>query len=104
MRTFLLSAVFAVLFSLNAFATPPSVVLVQYHLINNLLTVTRGVGKTQTIELKDLDVRKNFASNAEQLHTLFSALYAEGYELRNSSEIGSTSNNTQTVTYVFVKP
>ncbi|HEX8504924.1 MAG TPA: hypothetical protein VF630_06120 [Hymenobacter sp.] len=104
MRTFWLSAVFTVLFSLTAFATPPSVVLVQYHLLNNLLTVTRGVGKTQTIELKNLDVRKNFAPNAEQLHTLFSGLYAEGYELRNSSEIGSPARNTQIVTYVFVKP
>jgi len=90
--------------SFTAFATPPSIVLVQYHVINNLLTVTRGVGKTQTIELGALDARKKFQSNAEQLYTLFNGLYAEGYELRNSSEIGSVAGNTQTVTYVFVKP
>ena len=104
MRTFLLSAVFTAMVSPAAVAAPPSVVLVQYHIVSNQLTVTRGIGKTQTIELGALDARKKFQSNAEQLHALFSQLYAEGYELRNSSELGSVVANTQTVTYVFVKP
>lgn len=104
MRKFLLSTAFTAMVSFSAVAGPPSMVLVQYHMINNLLTVTRGVGNTQTIELGALDVRKKFQANAEQFYTLFSGLYAQGYELRNSSEIGSTANNTQTVTYVFVKP
>jgi hypothetical protein len=104
MRTFLLSAVFTAIISFAAVAAPPSVVLVQYHIVSNQLTVTRGIGKTQTIELGDLDARKKIPTNAEQFYILFSGLYAEGYELRNSSEIGSPANNTQTVTYVFVKP
>jgi hypothetical protein len=104
MRTYLLSAVFAAMVSFAAFAGPPSVVLVQYHVMFNQLTVTRGVGKSQTIQLGSLEARKHFQSNAEQLHTLFNGLYAEGYELRNSSELGSVAASTQTVTYVFVKP
>ena len=105
MRTFLLSAVLAAMVSLGALATPPPhLVLVQYHVTFNQLTVTRGVGQTQTIELGALDARKKFQSNAEQLYTLFNGLYAEGYELRNSSELGAVAANTQTVTYVFVKP
>lgn len=103
MRKFLLSAVFTVLFSFAAWAVPPSVVLVQYHVTLNLVTITHGVGQTQTKQLGPLDARKKFKDNAEELQTLFSALYADGYELRNSSELGSVAAGTQTVMYVFVR-
>ncbi|MBH8558573.1 hypothetical protein [Hymenobacter negativus] len=104
MRTLMLSAVFTLMLSQMAVAAPPSLVLVQYHYITNSLTVTRGLGQTQTIELAPLDVKKKFQANAEGLYTLFAGLYGEGYTLQNSSEIGSSSSGTLTVNYVFVKP
>ncbi|MDB5268564.1 MAG: hypothetical protein JWP58_1604 [Hymenobacter sp.] len=104
MRTLLLSAVFMLMMSRVAVGAPPSLVLVQYHYTTNSLTVTRGPGQTQTIELAPLDIRKRFEANAEQFYTLFAGLYGEGYTLQNSSEIGSASSNTLTVNYVFVKP
>ena len=101
---FLLSIVFATMVSFTALAVPPSLVLVQYHAFNNSLTVTRGVGQTKTIELENLAVKKRFQSNAEQLYTLFSDLYAEDYTLHDTAEIGKATDGAQTVTYVFVKP
>ena len=102
MRTLLLSAVFTALVSLTAFAAPPSLVLVQYHVWDDLLTVTRGAGETKTIPLRTLNSRKSRVPNAEQLHALFAGLYAEGYELKNSTKYSNSS--TETVTYIFVKP
>jgi hypothetical protein len=104
MRTLFLSAVFTILLTQLAAGAPPSLVLVQYHYVTNSLTVTRGLGQTQTIELAPLDVKKRFQDNAEQFHALFAGLYGEGYTLQNSSEIGSPTSGTLTVNYVFVKP
>lgn len=104
MRTLLLSAVFTLLMSSMAVGAPPTLVLVQYHYVTNSLTVTRGPAQTQTIELAPLDVKKKFQANAEQLLSVFTGLYGEGYTLQNSSEIGSASSGTLTVNYVFVKP
>ena len=100
MRTFLLSAVFTAMVSLTAFGTPPSVVLVRFHHLERLITVTRGAGKTETVPtLRPLP--KNYAANAEQLQILFTKLYEEGYSLQSTS--ASSVNVSEVVTYVFVK-
>lgn len=105
MRTFLLSAVFAVMVSLSALAIPPSVVLVQMHSRTNNITITRGPRNTRTIEIADPASVKNYEANAEKLLAVFSELYADGYELKNSTVSNITpSGGAETVTYVFVKP
>ena len=103
MRTFLLSAVFTAMVSLTALAAPPSVVLVQYHYFDRVITVTRGAGKTEAITALPF-AAKNRAVNAEQLHALFTKLYEEGYSLQNSSTTGTGVGTLEFVTYVFVKP
>ena len=105
MRALLLSAVFTAMVSLTAFGDPPGVVLVQFHSRNNALTVTRGPGKTETLDVPEPRVPKNYGKSAEKLLAVFAGLYAEGYELKNStvSDAGSPSA-FETVTYVFVKP
>ena len=104
MRTFLLSAAFTVMLSLSAFAAPPSLVLVQFHGRNNTITITRGPGKTEIIEVPEPHVVKNYAASAEKLHAVFTSLYAEGYEIKNST-VNDISGSApfETVTYVFVK-
>jgi hypothetical protein len=105
MRTFLLSAIFSVMVSLTAFGGPPSVVLVQMHGRDNIITITRGQGKTETIALAEQRVSKNVIGNAERLYAVINGLYAEGYELKNSVSADVPGGQTiQTVTYVFVKP
>ena len=73
MRTLLLSAVFAAMVSLTAFGTPPSVVLVQFHYFEHLITVTRGAGKTESMQTLS-PTSKNHVANAEQLQALFAKL------------------------------
>jgi hypothetical protein len=102
MRTFLLSALLTVMVSLAALAEPPRVVVVQYHVTFNQITITRGVGQTRTKQLGPLNARNKFQDNAEELQSIFNTLYLDGYELRSSSEVGSVAAGTQTVTYVFV--
>ncbi|MBO2010230.1 hypothetical protein [Hymenobacter negativus] len=105
MRTFLLSAVLTVILSLPALAAPPSVVLVQIHSRNNTLTLTRGPQNTRTIALGTQEAIKNFEPNAEKLLVLFTELYTDGYELKNSTVSNiSAGGFDETVTYVFVKP
>ncbi|MDB5268568.1 MAG: hypothetical protein JWP58_1608 [Hymenobacter sp.] len=105
MRTFLLSAVFTAMLSLPASATPPSVVLVQMHSRNSTITITRGPRNTRTIELDAPHAVKNYDAAAEKLLAVFSELYADGYELKNSTVSDITANAaSETVTYVFVKP
>jgi hypothetical protein len=105
MRTFLLSAIFAVIVSLSAFAAPPSLALVQFHKRNNTITISRGTGQTETIQVDEPVVPKNYAAYSEKLLVIFTNLYAEGYELKNST-VNNISDNSlfETVTYVFVKP
>jgi hypothetical protein len=103
MRTFLLSAVFAVMVSLSAFATPPSVVLVQFHGYERLITITRGAGKTESIQTL-APAPKNYAANAEQLQALFAKLYEEGYVMQATATSGAGNTVHEVVSYVFVKP
>ncbi|MBF9221647.1 hypothetical protein [Hymenobacter ruricola] len=103
MRGFLLSAVFAVMLSLPAFATPPSVVLVQFHYFERTITVTRGAGKTETIPTLS-PASKNNVANAEQLQALFAKLYEEGYALQATAASGAGNTSVEVVSYVFVKP
>lgn len=105
MRTLLLSAVLTAILSYTAFATPPSLVLVQFHERNNTITISRGPGKTETIKVDEPRVPKNYAGYSEKLLALFTSLYAEGYEIKNSSVNTVTgTGGEETVTYVFVKP
>ena len=104
MRTFLLSAVFAAMVSFSAFATPPSLALVQFHARNNTITISRGPGQTETKQVEEPLVPKNYAVYSEKLLAIFTSLYAEGYELKNSTVSSGGSTNFETVTYIFVKP
>jgi hypothetical protein len=105
MRTFLLGILFTVITSLAAFGTPPSVVLVQMHSRTNAITITRGPRNTRTIDIADPAAVKSYDANAEKLLAVFSELYADGYELKNSTVSNITpSGGAETVTYVFVKP
>ena len=103
MRTFLLSAVFTVLVYLSAFATPPSVVLVQSHKYDRNITITRGEGKTETFPTLAPSA-KNYQVNAERLHTILAGLYAEGYVLQSTYVTESVNIMLETVNYIFVKP
>ncbi|MFD2718986.1 hypothetical protein ACFST9_09685 [Hymenobacter monticola] len=103
MRTFLLSAVFTVVVSLTAFAAPPSVVLVEYHRFDASITVTRGAGKTETIELLK-DTPKNSQANAERFHAVLTSLYGEGFALQSTAVSESASSQYEKVSYIFVKP
>ncbi|MCC3154173.1 hypothetical protein Q3A66_04825 [Hymenobacter sp. BT770] len=103
MRTFLLSAVFTAMVSLTAFASPPSVVLVQFHYFEHVITVTRGAGKTENIQTL-ANSPKNYAANAEQLQTLFAKLYEEGYALQSTATSSAGNSSTEIVSYVYVKP
>ncbi|MBH8558578.1 hypothetical protein KB206_14590 [Microvirga sp. STS02] len=91
--------------SITAIAGPPSVVLVQTNTRNATITISRGPGKTETIEGPAATGAKNQAGIIENLVVAFTGLYAEGYELKNSvtSHI-SPDMHFETVTYVFVKP
>ncbi|MCC3154186.1 hypothetical protein Q3A66_04760 [Hymenobacter sp. BT770] len=103
MLKLLMSVVFTVMISLTAFATPPSVVLVQFRGYQQDITVTRGAQQTERIKAPSvLDKNKN--ASVEQLHALFAKLYQEGYTLQNSSVTGSADARAELVTYVFVKP
>ena len=102
MARFVLTAVFVALFSLEAFAGPPSLVIVQHHY--DAIVITRGVGQTETVEALMPTSSKNYQANAEQLYKLFSGLYAEGYALQNSSTISKLDKVSVVTTYVFVKP
>ena len=101
MARFLLTAVFVALFSLEAFAGPPSLVIVQHHY--DAIVITRGVGQTEKLEAPANLYPKNYQANAELLHTVFSKLYAEGYALQNSTSI-DPPNGISVTTYLFVKP
>ena len=99
MARFVLTAFFVALFSVAAFAGPPSLVIVERH--TGAIIITRGVGQTETVgALRGVDNPKNYQANVEQLHTIFSKLYAEGYTLQNSSSISAPP----IATYTFVKP
>ena len=103
MRKFLLSAVFTVMVALSAVATPPpSVVLVQFHYYERLITVTRGAGKTENLQALP-NAPKNFVANAEQLQSLFSKLYEEGYLLQSTATSAAGMTSLEVTTYVFVK-
>ena len=105
MRTFLLSAVFTVMVPLAAIAGPPSVVIVQTNTRTPAITISRGPGKTETIEGPAATGAKNPAGIMENLVVAFAGLYAEGYELKNSVTSHISENMLfERVTYVFVKP
>ena len=101
MARFVLTAVFVALFSLEAFAGPPSLVIVERHVGD--IIITRGVGQTEKLEAPANLYPKNYQANAELLHTVFSKLYAEGYALQNSTSL-DPSNGLSVTTYLFVKP
>ncbi|MDQ2771844.1 MAG: hypothetical protein M3Y54_15250 [Bacteroidota bacterium] len=104
MRKLLLSVVFTVLLSLTALGSPPSLVLVQFHGRTNTITISWGPGQTETLKVDEPRVPKNYAAYAEKLLAIFTSLYTEGYELKNSSVNDIHSGISETVTYVFVKP
>ncbi|RTQ48519.1 hypothetical protein EJV47_16235 [Hymenobacter gummosus] len=91
------------LLSTEAMCAPPGVLLVQLKPYVGTIMVTRGVGKTETIQQKP-NIPKHEQENIEQLHTLFAKLYSEGFVLQNSATSGSVTLHTEIVTYVFVKP
>lgn len=101
MARFVLTAVFVAFLSLAAFAGPPSLIIVERH--QDAIIITRGVGQTEKLEARGTLHAKNYQANAEQLHAVFSKLYAEGYTLQNSSSI-SFLGPFSTTTYTFVKP
>ena len=105
MNKLLLSAIFLVMTSLTALGNPPSMALVQFHARNNTITISRGPGQTETRQVDEPVVPKNYAAYSEKLLAIFTSLYAEGYELKNST-VSYVSGNSiyETVTYVFVKP
>ncbi|GAA4036447.1 hypothetical protein GCM10022409_21700 [Hymenobacter glaciei] len=105
MRKLVLGAVFTAMISLNALGSPPSLVVVQFHGRNNTITISRGPGKTETMKVPEPRLPKNQAAYSEQLLAIFTSLYTEGYEIKNSTVNNITSEGgIETVTYVFVKP
>lgn len=105
MQKLFLSAIFTTMISFAALGNPPSLVLVQFHERNNTITVSRGPNKTETMKVEEPRVPKNYAAYSEKLLAVFTSLYAEGYELKNSSVNNITgAADMETVTYVFVKP
>lgn len=81
MNKLLLSAIFLVTTSLMALGNPPSLALVQFHARNNTITISRGPGQTETKQVDEPVVPKNYAAYSEKLLAIFTSLYAEGYEV-----------------------
>ena len=105
MNKLLLGAFLLVMVSLTALGNPPSLVLVQFHARNNTITISRGPSQTKTVQVVEPTLPKNYAGHAEKLLDIFTGLYAEGYELKNSTVSNVSGNSvSETVTYIFVKP
>ena len=103
MRTFLLSVVFTVMVSWSAFAGPPSIILVDYYRSEAIITITRGIGKTETVKLLR-DRIGNRQANSEQLHTLLTNIYGEGYTLQSTAVSESSNSQFEKISYILVKP
>ncbi|MBJ6107901.1 hypothetical protein JAO73_02680 [Hymenobacter sp. BT523] len=103
MPKILLSLIFTVLVSVAAYATPPSVVVIQTTGLNDHITVTRGAGKTEVVKpTSALDPNKH--ARIEQFQALLAGLYAEGYTIQSTTVANMAAPGSYVTTYVLVKP
>jgi glutathionyl-hydroquinone reductase len=85
-------------------ATNPEIVVVRVNEYRGKIkmTIVRGPGKTQYVELENGVTEKGLAASGEAYYTQFAKLYQEGYSLQSTftATIDATTTNT---TLLFVK-